>query len=86
MASCDLCGNTSDYPIEVNRLGKSGTFDSFECAIHVIAPECGHCGCKIIGHPTYAQGKVFCCENCVPETSDGQVSTATEYEDVTPLP
>lgn len=25
-------------------------FDSFECAIHRLAPVCEHCGCKIIGH------------------------------------
>lgn len=86
MAKCDLCGNTTDYPIGVTRLDKSGNYDSFECAIHAAAPKCAHCSCTIIGHPTYAQGKVYCCDHCVPDASDGQVSTATEYEDVAPLP
>lgn len=26
------------------------TFDSFECAIHKLAPVCEHCDCKIVGH------------------------------------
>ena len=24
-------------------------FDSFECAIHALAPRCSHCACRIIG-------------------------------------
>ena len=26
------------------------TFDSFECAIHAMAPRCAHCQCHAIGH------------------------------------
>jgi hypothetical protein len=40
------------------------TFDSFECAIHALAPRCAHCDCRIIGHGVEAKGKIFCCAHC----------------------
>ena len=39
-------------------------FDSFECAIHKMAPICDHCGCKIIGHGIEANGTFYCCAHC----------------------
>jgi Rieske Fe-S protein len=39
-------------------------FDSFECAIHAVAPICEHCGCRVIGHGVEAQGRIFCCVHC----------------------
>jgi len=64
MAKCDVCGN--DYPksFEVSIQGERHTFDSFECAIHMLAPTCDHCGCKIIGHGNEAGGKYYCCAHC----------------------
>ena len=50
MAKCEHCGNDYDKTFEIRFKDKTHVFDSFECAIHVIAPECDHCGCKIIGH------------------------------------
>jgi hypothetical protein len=44
--------------------GESHTFDSFECAIHMLAPKCAHCGCRIIGHGVEGGGRFFCCANC----------------------
>src|SRR3712207_6983387 len=44
--------------------GGSHTFDSFECAIHMLAPTCEHCGCRIIGHGVEADGRIFCCAHC----------------------
>jgi len=32
-------------------------FDSFECAIHRLAPACAHCGCKVVGHGVEAGGE-----------------------------
>jgi hypothetical protein len=44
---------------------RRGTFDSFECALHALAPLCGHCGCRIIGHGVEApDGRYFCCARC----------------------
>ncbi|WP_284164737.1 hypothetical protein [Frigidibacter sp. SD6-1] len=44
--------------------GTTLTFDSFECAIHRLAPSCSHCGCRIIGHGLEADGAIFCCDHC----------------------
>ena len=64
MARCDSCGNDYDKTLEVRYEGKTNTFDSFECAIQMLAPECPQCGCKIIGHGVEGDGKIFCCANC----------------------
>jgi len=50
MAQCEVCGNDYDMAFEVHAQGAVHTFDSFECAIHRMAPVCEHCGCKVIGH------------------------------------
>jgi hypothetical protein len=64
MARCDVCGNEYDKTFEVNYSGSRYTFDSFECAIHKLAPACRHCGCKIIGHGNEVKGTYYCCANC----------------------
>ena len=67
MAQCEVCGNDYDKSFEVVMAGKSHTFDSFECAIHMLAPKCSHCGCMIMGHGVEADGKCFCCAHCAAE-------------------
>jgi hypothetical protein len=64
MPVCEVCGN--DYPrsFEVVTRGARHTFDSFECAIHRLAPRCEHCGCAIVGHGTEADGRFYCCAHC----------------------
>ena len=64
MATCEVCGNEYDKALEVTRDGKSHVFDSFECAIHALAPTCEHCGCRIVGHGVESNGSMFCCEHC----------------------
>jgi Rieske Fe-S protein len=64
MAVCEVCGNNYDKSFNVVINGKSHTFDSFECAIHALAPSCSHCGCKIIGHGLEKDGVFFCCAHC----------------------
>ena len=64
MGRCDVCGNDYDKTFEIRMRGRTGTFDSFECAIHAMAPNCMHCGCKIIGHGVEADGRMFCCAHC----------------------
>lgn len=66
MAVCELCGNDYERTIEIiGSDGRRHVFDSFECAIHAIAPRCGHCGCAIIGHGLDgSQGQMFCCRHC----------------------
>jgi Rieske Fe-S protein len=64
MARCEVCGNDYDKAFEVRIEGSTHTFDSFECAIHALAPTCAHCGCRIIGHGVEANGRIFCCAHC----------------------
>jgi hypothetical protein len=64
MATCEVCGNEYDKTFEVTRGGETHVFDSFECAIHALAPVCDHCSCKIIGHGIEAGGSMFCCAHC----------------------
>jgi hypothetical protein len=64
MARCELCGNDYDKAFQVTSAGKTHTFDSFECAIHVLAPTCAHCKCHIIGHGVEAKGTIYCCAHC----------------------
>ena len=63
-ASCEVCGNEYDKAFQVTMRGASHTFDSFECAIHALAPACAHCRCKIIGHGVEANGAFYCCAHC----------------------
>ncbi len=65
MATCDMCGNDYDQAMQITVGGETHTFDSFECAIHAIAPRCAHCGCTILGHGLQAgDGAMFCCAHC----------------------
>jgi hypothetical protein len=64
MATCETCGNDYDKAFQVTKAGKTHTFDSFECAIHALAPTCAHCGIRIVGHGLEANDKFFCCDHC----------------------
>lgn len=74
MAKCEVCGNDYDKAFKVIAGGESHQFDSFECAIHALAPECGHCGMKIIGHGMEAEGQIFCCAHCAHEEGVTEVA------------
>jgi hypothetical protein len=54
VAQCEVCGNNYDMAFEVHAQGAVHVFDSFECAIHRMAPVCEHCGCKVIGQSRLA--------------------------------
>lgn len=64
MARCDVCGNEYDRTFTVQQGEHSGTFDSFECAIHAMAPRCAHCGCTVIGHGVQKDKTIYCCAHC----------------------
>ena len=64
MARCEVCGNDYDKSFEVLTARGRHVFDSFECAVHALAPECEHCGCRVIGHGVEAEGHVYCCASC----------------------
>jgi hypothetical protein len=65
MARCEVCGNEYDKAFTVTPTGgQPRTFDSFECAIHALAPACAHCGCKVVGHGVEHGTKLYCCAHC----------------------
>lgn len=64
MARCDTCGNDYERSFEMKMDGRYYNFDSFECAIHKLAPVCEHCGCRILGHDVQANEHMFCSAHC----------------------
>jgi hypothetical protein len=73
MAKCEVCGNEYYLSFTVTVAGSSHTFDSFECAIHKLAPACNHCGVKIVGHGVEADGTFYCCANCARQKGVSEV-------------
>jgi hypothetical protein len=61
---CEVCGNEYDRYMEVRLNGETHIFDSFECAIHALAPKCTQCGCQIIGHGVEVNNVFYCCDHC----------------------
>jgi hypothetical protein len=79
MARCEVCGNSYDKSFEVVRgAGDRHVFDSFECAIHALAPRCSHCSCRIIGHGMEASGKFYCCAHCAEESGHPEMHDRTQ--------
>lgn len=74
MAVCDTCGNEYDKAFVITRDGQSGTYDSFECAIHGWAPTCAHCGCRILGHGIEVGDSIYCCANCARQAGHAEVA------------
>lgn len=64
MAQCEVCGNEYDKSFEVTLGGKTHIFDSFECAIHALAPTCPVCGVRVVGHGVEADELIYCCAHC----------------------
>ena len=64
MAQCQRCGNDYDKAFIIIKDDKKYIFDSFECAIHDLAPSCAQCSCKIIGHGMEDAGIFFCNAHC----------------------
>jgi hypothetical protein len=71
MARCELCGNDYDKSMEITVAGEQHVFDSFECAIHALAPSCAHCGCRMIGHGVEAGSSMYCCAHCAAHEGHG---------------
>jgi len=79
MAKCAVCGNDYDKAFSITMAGETQTFDSFECAIHALAPVCTHCGCKIIGHGAEKNGVFYCCAHCAEQEGVGEIEDRAEH-------
>jgi hypothetical protein len=74
MAKCDVCGNDYEKAFTVTMAGRNHTYDSFECAIHALAPTCAHCRCKVVGHGIEHEDQVYCCAHCAKQAGVSGVS------------
>jgi len=74
MPICDTCGNDYDKAFSITWPGGTATFDSIECAAARVAPECAHCGCRILGHGVEADGTIFCCAHCARKSSNADIN------------
>ena len=74
MKACETCGNTYDKTFDVTMGGTTHTFDSFACAIHMLAPRCKHCKAAIIGPGMEARGQYFCCAYCARESGVNELA------------
>ena len=84
MSTCVVCGNDYDASFEITPAGRSPlTFDSFECAIQALAPTCGHCDTRVIGHGVEVDGTIFCCAHCA--RSRGQRGPVDRVETPEPV-
>ncbi|MEO5969739.1 MAG: hypothetical protein ABIQ95_07400 [Bdellovibrionia bacterium] len=64
MAICESCGNDYERTIQIQMKGRTHVFDCFECAIHKLAPNCSHCGTRVIGHGVEMNTEIYCCAHC----------------------
>lgn len=64
MAVCETCGNDYDKSFAIVMNGDTHVYDSFECAIHALAPRCANCDCRIVGHGLESDGTFYCCDHC----------------------
>jgi hypothetical protein len=75
MTICATCGNDYDKTFTVTWPdGRSETFDCIECAAAQLAPECTHCGCRILGHGVETPEGIFCCAHCARKDSNADVN------------
>ena len=78
MERCDKCGNAYHNAFHVEMHGKHYTFDSFECAIAMLAPVCDCCGTQIIGHGLENGDQLFCCAGCARQLGVTQLKDHVE--------
>jgi hypothetical protein len=79
MPVCETCGNDYDKAFEITMSGRSHMFDSFECAIAMLAPTCAHCGCRIVGHGVEESGTIYCCAHCARHEGATHVTDNAEH-------
>ncbi|MFW6067319.1 MAG: hypothetical protein ACOC97_03205 [Myxococcota bacterium] len=75
MTRCATCGNEYDGGFEIVVNGERHAFDCFECAIHRLAPTCGSCGIRVLGHGVQAGDRVFCSSHCARQQGVSGVAT-----------
>jgi len=80
LATCEVCGNQYDKCFVVQMDGEAHVFDCFECAVHMLAPQCAHCGCRIIGHGMETENAMYCCAHCASQHGIDEFADRLEAE------
>jgi hypothetical protein len=80
MAKCEVCGNEYDKAFRVEVAGTMHTFDSFECAIHALAPVCAHCGCTVLGHGVESDSAIYCCAHCAEASGVAELRDRADHQ------
>lgn len=73
MGICATCGNQYDSSFTVIKDGREFEFDSLECAAHKLAPSCGQCGCRVLGHGVQHGESIYCCAHCAHQAGAGAI-------------
>ena len=84
MPQCEVCGNDYYLAFEVVTAGNRHVFDSFECAIHKLAPVCDNCGVKVVGHGVDANGTFYCSAHCARQKGATGVADHQPGSELTP--
>ena len=79
MAVCEVCGNDYRLSFEVHAAGAVHVFDSFECAVHRLAPICENCGVKVIGHGVEADGVFYCGAHCARQSDQSSADELVDH-------
>ncbi len=64
MQRCEICNNEYDRAFMITTDDGEHMYDCFECAIEGLAPRCGHCNVRVIGHGIQSEHRVYCCAHC----------------------
>ena len=64
-AVCEVCGNMGCQCFEVQIGAERHVFDSFECALDVLTPQCERCRTPFVGQGVRAGGMIYCSHECV---------------------
>jgi hypothetical protein len=67
MTTCATCGQEVSRAFQISTYGDGLVFDTFECAIRRLAPQCPTCGCSILGHGFQSQDGLYCSFGCADE-------------------
>ena len=68
--TCEVCGNDYAKAFLVVMEDVTHVFDSFECAIQLLAPICDDCGTRIIGHGIESGELTYCCAHCASRSGE----------------
>lgn len=80
-AVCEVCGNMGCQCFEVQIGGERHIFDSFECALDVLTPQCTHCGTPFVGEGVSFAEMLYCSHECANASSIQRYEISSEFRE-----